>query len=126
MKTISEATITTPNDNVIVITREFDAPRDLVFKAWTEPERDRLSSRSGAIAAADNRLYLLSQDGEVALLVPPTGNDFTFRAYQLPMAIFAAVAVAVVPLLAARGNIPRIPPRRAPAPGPEPVGEDAA
>ena len=43
----------------------------------------------------------------VALLVPPTGNDFTFRAYQLPMAIFAALAVAVVPLLAARGNIPR-------------------
>lgn len=51
----------------------------------------------------------------VALLVPPTGNDFTFRAYQLPMAIFAALAVAVVPLLAARGNIPRIPPRRDPA-----------
>jgi uncharacterized protein YndB with AHSA1/START domain len=23
----------------IVITRVFDAPRDLVFKAWTEPER---------------------------------------------------------------------------------------
>ncbi|WP_312029997.1 polyprenol phosphomannose-dependent alpha 1,6 mannosyltransferase MptB [Actinomycetospora sp. TBRC 11914] len=57
----------------------------------------------------------------VALLVPPTGNDFTFRAYQLPMAIFAALAVAVVPLLAARGNIPRIPPRRDPAPvAPEP------
>jgi hypothetical protein len=41
------------------------------------------------------------------------------------MAIFAALAVAVVPLLAARGNIPRIPPRRAPEPEPVPVGEDA-
>jgi uncharacterized protein YndB with AHSA1/START domain len=26
-------------DRVLVITRIFDAPRDLVFKAWTEPER---------------------------------------------------------------------------------------
>ncbi len=47
----------------------------------------------------------------VSLLVPPTGNDFTFRAYQLPMAITAALLVAVVPLLASRGNTPRIPPR---------------
>lgn len=62
----------------------------------------------------------------VALLVPPTGNDFTFRAYQLPMAIFAALAVAVVPLLAARGNIPRIPPRRDPAPDPPAVREEAS
>lgn len=27
------------SDEEFVITREFDAPRDLVFKAWTEPER---------------------------------------------------------------------------------------
>ncbi|HEY2195303.1 MAG TPA: polyprenol phosphomannose-dependent alpha 1,6 mannosyltransferase MptB [Actinomycetospora sp.] len=62
----------------------------------------------------------------VALLVPPTGNDFTFRAYQLPMAIFAALAVAVVPLLAARGHIPRIPPRRDPSPDPPTVREEVS
>jgi uncharacterized protein YndB with AHSA1/START domain len=28
-----------PEEQEIVITRIFDAPRDLVFKAWTEPER---------------------------------------------------------------------------------------
>jgi uncharacterized protein YndB with AHSA1/START domain len=28
-----------PADRVLVITRVFDAPRELVFKAWTEPER---------------------------------------------------------------------------------------
>jgi uncharacterized protein YndB with AHSA1/START domain len=28
-----------PADRVLVIERFFDAPRDLVFKAWTEPER---------------------------------------------------------------------------------------
>ncbi|HEY2223708.1 polyprenol phosphomannose-dependent alpha 1,6 mannosyltransferase MptB [Actinomycetospora sp.] len=60
----------------------------------------------------------------VALLVPPTGNDFTFRAYQLPMAIFAALAVAVVPLLAARGHTPRIPPRRTDQAEPDPVTEE--
>jgi uncharacterized protein YndB with AHSA1/START domain len=27
------------SDQECIITRVFDAPRDLVFKAWTEPER---------------------------------------------------------------------------------------
>lgn len=62
----------------------------------------------------------------VALLVPPTGNDFTFRAYQLPMAIFAALAVAVIPLLAARGHTPRIPPRRTDQAEAQPVTEEAS
>jgi uncharacterized protein YndB with AHSA1/START domain len=30
--------VTTPNDREIVITREFDAPRKLVFEAWAKPE----------------------------------------------------------------------------------------
>jgi uncharacterized protein YndB with AHSA1/START domain len=32
------AEVTLPADNQILITREFDAPRHLVFRAWTEPE----------------------------------------------------------------------------------------
>jgi uncharacterized protein YndB with AHSA1/START domain len=32
------ATVTLPNDDQILITREFDAPKDLVYKAWTTPE----------------------------------------------------------------------------------------
>jgi uncharacterized protein YndB with AHSA1/START domain len=32
------ATVTLPTDEQILITREFDAPRELVFKAWTTPE----------------------------------------------------------------------------------------
>jgi uncharacterized protein YndB with AHSA1/START domain len=28
-----------PEDRVLIITRIFDAPRELVWKAWTEPER---------------------------------------------------------------------------------------
>ena len=32
------AKVTLPTDEQILITREFDAPRHLVWKAWTEPE----------------------------------------------------------------------------------------
>ncbi len=32
------ATVTLPTDKQILITREFDAPKDLVYKAWTTPE----------------------------------------------------------------------------------------
>jgi uncharacterized protein YndB with AHSA1/START domain len=32
------ATVTLPTDEQILITREFDAPRQLVYKAWTTPE----------------------------------------------------------------------------------------
>jgi uncharacterized protein YndB with AHSA1/START domain len=32
------AKVTLPADDQILITREFDAPRHLVFKAWTTPE----------------------------------------------------------------------------------------
>jgi uncharacterized protein YndB with AHSA1/START domain len=32
------ATVTLPTDEQILITREFDAPKHLVYKAWTTPE----------------------------------------------------------------------------------------
>jgi uncharacterized protein YndB with AHSA1/START domain len=32
------ATVTLPTDEQILITREFDAPRHLVYRAWTEPD----------------------------------------------------------------------------------------
>jgi uncharacterized protein YndB with AHSA1/START domain len=33
-----KATVTLPSDTQILITREFDAPKELVWKAWTTPE----------------------------------------------------------------------------------------
>jgi len=36
--TSGKATLTTPSDTEIVMTREFDAPPELVWKAWTMPE----------------------------------------------------------------------------------------
>jgi uncharacterized protein YndB with AHSA1/START domain len=38
MTVTRSATVTLPTDEQILITREFDAPKGLVFKAWTTPE----------------------------------------------------------------------------------------
>jgi len=38
METRSSAVVTLPSDTEILITREFDAPRHLVYRAWTTPE----------------------------------------------------------------------------------------
>ncbi len=48
-------TVTTQGDTEILITREFDAPRELVFRAWTEPELVRRwwTARRGAMTVCD-------------------------------------------------------------------------
>lgn len=38
MSNDTRATVTLPTDEQILITREFDAPRNLVYEAWTTPE----------------------------------------------------------------------------------------
>lgn len=38
MTSSGTATVTLPADDQILITREFDAPKRLVYKAWTTPE----------------------------------------------------------------------------------------
>src|ERR1700733_13729041 len=38
MTTSSRAVVTLPEPTQILITREFDAPRHLVYRAWTTPE----------------------------------------------------------------------------------------
>ena len=38
MASSGTAKVTLPKDDEILITREFDAPRHLVYKAWTTPE----------------------------------------------------------------------------------------
>jgi len=38
MKNARELQITTPSDREIAMTRVFDAPREMVFDAWTKPE----------------------------------------------------------------------------------------
>ena len=38
MKAPQKSTVTLPNDRDVVVVRAFNAPRDLVFDAWTKPE----------------------------------------------------------------------------------------
>jgi len=38
MKNTATLKVTTPTDREIVMTRVFDAPRELVFEAWTRPD----------------------------------------------------------------------------------------
>jgi uncharacterized protein YndB with AHSA1/START domain len=49
------ATVTLPTDEQILITREFDAPRHLVYKAWTTPELVKRwwSGRRGSMTVAE-------------------------------------------------------------------------
>lgn len=55
MASAKSATVTLPSDLEILITREFDAPKHLVWKAWTTPELVMRwwSGRRGQMASAD-------------------------------------------------------------------------
>jgi uncharacterized protein YndB with AHSA1/START domain len=49
------AVVTLPTDTQILITREFDAPRHLVYRVWTTPELIRRwwSARRGEVTVAE-------------------------------------------------------------------------
>jgi uncharacterized protein YndB with AHSA1/START domain len=51
----STARVTLPADEQILITREFDAPRQLVYKAWTTPELVKRwwNAKRGEVTIAD-------------------------------------------------------------------------
>ena len=55
MTSSGSAKVTLPTDEQILITREFDAPRELVYKAWTTPEivRQWWAGRRGEMKIAD-------------------------------------------------------------------------
>jgi uncharacterized protein YndB with AHSA1/START domain len=66
------ATVTLPTDEQILITREFDAPKHLVYKAWTTPELVKRwwSARRGEMTVAEIDLrvggtwrYVMVADG---------------------------------------------------------------
>jgi uncharacterized protein YndB with AHSA1/START domain len=55
MTSSGTATVTLPTDEQILITREFDAPKHLVYKAWTTPELVKRwwSGQRGAVTLAE-------------------------------------------------------------------------
>jgi uncharacterized protein YndB with AHSA1/START domain len=67
-----KATVTLPADDQILITREFEAPKELVYKAWTTPELVRRwwSAKRGEVTVAEIDLrvggtwrYVMIADG---------------------------------------------------------------
>jgi uncharacterized protein YndB with AHSA1/START domain len=66
------ATVALPTDEQILITREFEAPKHLVYKAWTTPELVRRwwSGRRGEVTTCEIDLrvggmwrYVMVADG---------------------------------------------------------------
>jgi uncharacterized protein YndB with AHSA1/START domain len=106
------ATVTLPTDEQILITREFDAPRHLVYRAWTTPELVRRwwSGRRGEMKVAEIDLrvggtwrYVMVAHGghEVAFHgeyreIVPAERIVTTEVYEMPGA--EAVPDAEAPL----------------------------
>ena len=107
------ATVTLPSDEEILITRGFDAPRHLVYRAWTTPELVRRwwSGRRGEMRSAEIDLrvggrwrYVMVSEGghEVAFHgeyreIVPNERIVTTEVFEMPGADPAA-AEAGAPL----------------------------
>ena len=94
------ATVTLPTDEQILITREFDAPKHLVYKAWTTPELVRRwwSGHQGEMTTCEMDLrvggrwrYVMVAEGgfEVAFHgeyreIVPNERIVTTQVYELP------------------------------------------
>jgi uncharacterized protein YndB with AHSA1/START domain len=94
------ATVTLPTDREILITREFDAPKRLVYKAWTTPELVRRwwSGHQGEMTTCEMDLrvggrwrYVMVAEGgfEVAFHgeyreIVPNERIVTTQVYELP------------------------------------------
>ena len=72
------ATVTLPTDEQILITRQFDAPKHLVFKAWTTPELVRRwwHANRGEVTVAEIDLRVGGQWRYVS--VTPDGFEVGF------------------------------------------------
>jgi uncharacterized protein YndB with AHSA1/START domain len=94
------ATVTLPTDEQILITREFDAPRHLVYKAWTTPELVRRwwNARRGEVTTCEIdlrvggtwRSVMVTEDGfEVAFHgeyreIVPNERIVSTEVYEMP------------------------------------------
>jgi uncharacterized protein YndB with AHSA1/START domain len=100
MTSSGTAKVTLPTDEQILITREFDAPRHLVYKAWTTPELVKRwwSGQRGAMTIAEIDLrvggawrYVMEAEGgfEVAFHgeyreIVPDERIVTTEVYEMP------------------------------------------
>ena len=114
------AKVTLPTDEQILITREFDAPKHLVYKAWTTPELVKRwwSGHRGEVKSAEIDLrvggrwrYVMVADGgfEVAFHgeyreIVPGRRIVTTEVYELPGAPEGEGALNIVTFTEADGR----------------------
>ena len=79
MTSSGTAKVTLPTDEQILITREFDAPRHLVYKAWTTPELVRRwwNANRGEVTVAEIDLRVGGTWRYV--MVTPDGFEVAFH-----------------------------------------------
>ncbi|TAK53153.1 MAG: SRPBCC domain-containing protein [Bacteroidetes bacterium] len=88
MEKISNSSLTNSNEEEFVITRVFNAPREVVFKAWTEPEH--LAQWWGPKGFTMIALKIDLRPGGIFHyhMKSPTGNDmwgrFVYRKIVIP------------------------------------------
>ncbi len=114
------ATVTLPTDEQILITREFDAPKHLVYKAWTTPELVKRwwSGHHGEMTIADIDLrvgglwrYVMVAEGgfEVAFHgeyreIVPYERIVTTEVYEMPEAPEGDAPLNIVTFTEAEGR----------------------
>ena len=77
--TSGTATVTLPAEDQILITREFDAPKDLVYKAWTTPDLVKRwwSGHRGSVTSAEIDLRVGGRWRYV--MITNDGHDVAFH-----------------------------------------------
>jgi uncharacterized protein YndB with AHSA1/START domain len=77
--TSGTATVTLPTDEQILVTREFDAPKHLVYRAWTTPElvKQWWSGHRGEVTVAEIDLRVGGRWRYV--MVTPEGVEVAFH-----------------------------------------------
>jgi len=79
MASSATASVTLPADDQILIVREFDAPRALVFRAWTEPDLVRQWWHAGRGEMTVCEIDLRPGGSWRYVMVTPDGTDVAFH-----------------------------------------------
>ena len=79
MASSATASVTLPADDQILIVREFDAPRALVFRAWTEPDLVRQWWHAGRGEMTVCEIDLRPGGSWRYVMVTPDGTEVGFH-----------------------------------------------
>lgn len=79
MKPSNPVKVQVQSDRELVLTREFDAPVEMVWRAWTEPERIAMWWGPRGFAARVEQMDLRPGGGWRYVMVGPDGKEYPVR-----------------------------------------------